>query len=50
MLSYYSLNCRKNTESKYQKSCKDKKRKNKTAYYVKIKNQNLLNSKKLVDY
>ena len=28
MLSYYSLNCRKNTESKYQKSCKDKKRKN----------------------
>ena len=44
------LKCRKNTESKNPKVAKTKNGRIMLLQYVVLKNQNLLNSKKLLDY
>ena len=54
VLSYYCLNCRKNTESKNPKVTRKKIGRIMLFYQnvqcVIVKNQNLLKNKKLVDY
>ena len=49
MLPYYLI-CRKNTESKYSKSCKNWQRNYQNVKCAIVKMQNLLTNKKLVDY